>query len=100
MKTRSKKYQDELIKSLKDPLEAMAYLNAALEEGESKLFLLALRNVAEAHGGIALLSKKTRLNRESLYRTLSKKGNPELYSLNHILHALGLKIAVQVSDVT
>ena len=98
MKKRTKNYHEELIKSLKDPFEATAYLNAAFEEGEAKLFLLALRNVTEAYGGIAKLSKKTHLNRESLYKMLSKKGNPALDSLNNVLHALGLKIAVMVND--
>ena len=45
-------YQKDLIESLKDPCEAAAYLNAAIEEGDRSVFLLALRNVAEAHGGI------------------------------------------------
>jgi len=43
-------YQEDLIEALKDPREAAAYLNAAMEEGDRELFLLALRNVAEAHG--------------------------------------------------
>src|SRR5574340_969929 len=46
-------YQKDLIESLRDPCEAAAYLNAAIEEGDRAVFLLALRNVAEAHGGMA-----------------------------------------------
>ncbi len=98
MKKRTKKYQDDLLKSLRDPREAVAYLNAALEETDPELFLLALRNVAEAYGGLSRLSKKTRLNRENLYRMLSKKGNPNIYSLNLILKELGLKMAVAIED--
>lgn len=98
MKKRTKNFHDDLIQSLHDPLEAVEYLNAALQEGEPELFLLALRNVAEANGGLSRLSKKTRLNRENLYRMLSKKGNPGIYSLNVILKELGLKIAVQLED--
>jgi DNA-binding phage protein len=45
-------YQKDLIEALKDPVEAAAYLNGALEEGDRKTFLLALRNVAEANGGL------------------------------------------------
>jgi len=44
-------YQKDLIEALKDPAEAAAYLNAALEEGNRETFLLALRNVAKANGG-------------------------------------------------
>ena len=43
-------YQEDLIEALKDPREAVAYLSAAMEEDDRALFLLALRNVAEAHG--------------------------------------------------
>jgi DNA-binding phage protein len=45
---KSKAYQAELIESLRDPREAEAYFNAALEEDDPELFLVALRNVAEA----------------------------------------------------
>ena len=51
------------------------------------IFLLALRNVAEAQGGVARLAEKAKLNRESLYKILSERGNPELKSLDALLHA-------------
>ncbi len=95
---KTKDYQDYLIKSLKDSKEAAAYLNAALEEAP-KVFLLALRNVVEAWGGIGAVSKKTKLNRENLYKMLSKKGNPALYSLENVLKALGLKLSVEVETL-
>jgi probable addiction module antidote protein len=91
---KSKAYQAELIESLRDPREAEAYLNAALEEDDPELFLVALRNVAEAQGGVAQLADKTKLNRESLYKMLSERGNPELKSLDALLHALGFRLAV------
>jgi len=92
-------YQDYLIEALADPIEAAGYLNAALEDGDKELFLLALRNVAEARlGGMSQLAEASGLNRESLYRMLSGKGNPELKSLDRLLHALGLKIAVEVNE--
>jgi len=95
--TRSKRYQDELIQALQDPQEAQAYLNAALEDGDSEVFLLALRDVAEARlGGVRQLANQTQLNRESLYRMLSEKGNPELSSLNAILTTLGFRLAVEL----
>jgi len=95
---KSKKYQDWLIEKLKDHDEAVAYLNAALEESlkgdeESQhLFLLAVRNVAEAHGGMSKLAQKTQLGRESLYKTLSDKGNPKWHTLVSLIIALGLNL--------
>lgn len=53
MAKKSTSYQEDLIEALKDSSEAAAYLSAAIEEGDRELFLLALRNVAEAHGGMA-----------------------------------------------
>jgi probable addiction module antidote protein len=94
---RSRPYKEHLKEALADPLEAASYLNAAMEEGNKELFLLALRNVAEARlGGMSKLAASTGLNRESLYRMLSENGNPELNSLDRLLHALGLKLAVEV----
>jgi probable addiction module antidote protein len=87
-----------LIESLKDHDEAVAYLNAALEESlksdpeSQELFLLALRNVAEAQGGMTKLAQKAHLGRESLYKTLSPAGNPEFRTLLAIVEALGLRL--------
>ena len=87
-------YQDYLIKSLKKPEEAAGYLNAALEGGDIKVFLLALRNVVHAQGGVAKVAKKTHKSRTSLYKAFSKKGNPYLKSTNNILSAMGMHLAV------
>ena len=92
---KSKSYQKTLIASLKNQEEAAAYLNAAMEEADPALFLLALRNVTEARGGVAKISSRAKLNRENLYRMLSKKGNPEFQSLGAVLEALGLRLAVE-----
>ncbi len=91
----TKSYQDYLIESLKVPEEAAGYLTTAFEEGDPKYFLKALRNVAEAHGGMGQLAEKANLNRESLYRTLSEKGNPRLDSLYAVLKALGFHLVIQ-----
>jgi DNA-binding phage protein len=48
-------YRQHLLKDLKDTDYAAGYLTAALEEGED-VFLLALRDVAQAHGGITALA--------------------------------------------
>lgn len=88
-------YQEDLIEALKDPREAAAYLNAAMEEDDRAVFLLALRNVAEAHGGMASVAEKARLNRESLYRMLSEKGNPEIKSVLCLLRSMGLRLSVE-----
>ena len=87
----TKSYHAELMKQLKDPREAAEYLNACFEDSE-EVFLLGLRNVVEARGGMSALAKNTKLNRENLYRSLSKRGNPKLSSLSTILEALGIEL--------
>jgi probable addiction module antidote protein len=88
-------YRDALLESLRNPDEAAHYLNACLEDEDPGVFLLALRDVADAHGGIRVVSRDARMNRESLYRTLSKSGNPSLDSLAALLKACGLRLGVQ-----
>jgi probable addiction module antidote protein len=90
-------YHEDLIQELQNPREAQEYLNAALKDEDERVFLLALKDVLEAQGGdFATLAKKTKLNRENLYRILSKKGNPKLTSLKAVINALGLELAVQL----
>ena len=92
----SRDYHEYLIEHLKDPEEAAAYLDVALEYGDRPAFLLALRNVIEANGGMSKISRDTGLNRENLYRALSENGNPELNSLEKLLRSLGFKLTVEV----
>ena len=88
-------YEPWLIKQLKDPAEAAAYLEAVIEEGDQAALMLALRQVAKAQGGIAEIARKAKLTREATYKMLSKSGNPELRSLKAVLAATGLRIAVR-----
>jgi probable addiction module antidote protein len=87
-------YQRWLIKSLKDPKKAAYYLNAAIEENDVEVFLLALSHVARAHG-MSSLARKVDLHRVSLHKMLSKKGNPEFRSVLKIVKASGLKFQFQ-----
>ncbi len=89
-------YQEELIESLQDPDEALEYLNAALMDEDPRIFLVALKNVIEAQSGdMSAIAKKSKLNRENLYRMLSKKGNPKLTSVVSLLDSVGLRLSVQ-----
>lgn len=95
--TRSINYRDDLLKSLTDPEEAKEYLNAALEDENPEVFLLALRDIVDANSSMTQLAQGTNRNRESLYKTLSEKGNPQLNSIRSILSNLGFKLAVEVN---
>jgi len=65
-----------------------------LADGDARVVPVALRTVADAVGGIARLAERTGLSRETLYRTLSDKGNPRLDTLAAILEAFGLRLSV------
>jgi len=101
---RSKNYNQLLVESLKDRKEALAYLNAALEECKDgseesqKLLLIALKNIAQAQGGISELAERSGLGRESLYKTLSKRGNPKLTTLTALVNAMGFDLKVSLSS--
>lgn len=94
-KTKSVSYNERLYERLKNPKEAAAYLNAALEDEDPRVFLIALKDVAEAHGGLSKLAREAELNRENLYRTLSTRGNPRWDSLLSILDVFNLHIKIQ-----
>ncbi len=83
-----------MLERLRDPATAAAYINAAAHEDDPSAFLQALRNVAEARGGLTKIATRADLNRQQLYRTLSSAGNPELRSLTRILEAAGLQLIV------
>jgi probable addiction module antidote protein len=85
------KFEHVLENRLSDHDQAAKYLTACYEEG-SDVFLQTLRDVVEAQGGMTRAARLAGLNRESLYRQLSRRGNPSLTSLNAVLSALGLKL--------
>lgn len=93
--TRFVPYKDYLYKALTDPKKAAEYLNAALEEDDLPTFILALKDVVEAvGGGVGNVAQKSHLNRENLYKMLSKHGNPRLSSLKQLIQSLGLEMQV------
>jgi probable addiction module antidote protein len=84
---------------LADTEYAQEYLAVALEEyeedGDTQAFLLALKDVAEAQGGLSKLAERTNLNRPNLYKALSAKGNPKLETISTILHGLGFRLSIE-----
>lgn len=100
MSKKSIPYDDDLTAWLQDAENAAEYLNAAIEDGDKAVLLLALRDVAKARGGMAAVAEKAHLGRESLYKMLSKRGNPEFKSIASVLHGMGLKLSVTPERVT
>lgn len=88
-------HRERLVEELRaDPALAAEYLNAAAEDDDPRVYLAALRTVAEAQG-MAKVARAAGVPRESLYRALSAGGNPRFSTLHAILKAAGLKMGVQ-----
>lgn len=84
-------HDEYLEKALKDPQEAALYLNAAVEENDPALLLVVLAQLVKAHG-VSKTAKEVSLSRAGIYKTLSKRGNPELKTFMGILKATGLEM--------
>lgn len=94
-----KSFEEHHIELLKNKTRAKAYLSVALEEYENdknlEAFMLALRDIAEAQGGLSQLAERTHLNRQNLYKAFSGRTNPKLATVGTILHGLGFQLAVR-----
>ena len=92
----SRSHEQATVESFrKDPEFAAEYLNSVLEDGDQEELMLALRRMSKAFGGVQKLAGKANLNANTLYRTLSPKGNPELKSLRAVLRAMGMQLTVR-----
>ncbi len=93
----AKKNQKE-VEALKDTDYATVILSDAIqklaESGDAQTFLLTLRKLTKAQGGMTALSKRIGINRQNLYRTFASTGNPKFRSLGAILKGLGYKLAI------
>jgi probable addiction module antidote protein len=79
-----------------DPALAAEYLRLAMEDAdEPQVLLIALRRIAEANGGIAKVARAAGIQRESLHRALSAKGNPRWSTLQAVTRVVGLKLTVE-----
>jgi len=76
---------------LKTPQDIAAYLEAAMEDGDSRVIAAALGNIARAKG-MSELAREAGLGRESLYKALSPDGNPEFSTILKVVRALGLRL--------
>ena len=80
--------------------DVAAYLEAALQDGDPQLVAAALGDIARAKG-MSQIARDAGLGRESLYKSLSSSGNPELATVLKVISALGLQLHVSpTTDAT
>jgi probable addiction module antidote protein len=80
---------------LRNDTQICRYLEEMLADGDVRAVPVALRTVADALGGISAVAERTDLSRDTLYRTLSAKGNPRFDTVATILAAFGLRMTVR-----
>jgi len=90
----SRPFEEGLDERLKNPEYAIAYLNAILEENDSDLLVLGLRDVARAYGFAQIAGAKG-LNSENLHKMLSKGKNPRIETIMDVLSAIGCRIKLE-----
>lgn len=73
--------------------DIIAYLNAALDDGDPALISAALGDIARAHG-MTQLAKETGITRDGLYKALSPTGNPSFNTVQKVIEALGYKLDI------
>jgi probable addiction module antidote protein len=93
-------HDEAMAKELREnPEFGVEYLRAALEERDDpQILLIALRRIAESRGGVAKIAREAGIERESLYRALSAKGNPRLSTLVAVTKAVGLRLTVEAAQ--
>jgi probable addiction module antidote protein len=75
----------------------VAYVDAALEDGDPALVAAALGDVARARG-MSQIARDTGLSRESLYKALSAEGNPEFSTVVRVMKAIGLRLTAAPTE--
>lgn len=93
MSTRDKSYDQATLQALTDPTEAAAFIEAVLELDDPAALLVALRQVAKAHG-MAEVARRANMGEKTLFKSLSENGNPTITTVYKVLHAVGLRLSV------
>jgi len=73
-----------------------AYLTEALAAGDTGHFQEALQTVARARG-MASIAEASGLGRESLYKALKPGAQPRFDTVQRVLDALGVRLAIHPS---
>jgi len=73
--------------------EIAEYLNNAYMEDDPRIFIIAIGHLARKKG-MTSIARKTGLNRESLYKSLTGEGNPKFSTISKVIKALDCKLAV------
>jgi probable addiction module antidote protein len=93
-KPRDVSFDDYMVQSMKDPVQAAAYVEAVIDLEDPAALLVALRHVAKAHG-MAEVARRADMGDKTLFKALSANGNPTLTTVHKVLAAVGLRLSVE-----
>ncbi len=79
---------------LKTDLARTVYMNECLKVGDPAYIADAIGVIARSRG-MTQIAKEAEVSRESLYKSLSKKGNPEFATILKLMAALDLTLCVK-----
>ena len=91
---RDMSFDDYMVESMKDPVQAAAYIEAVIDLEDPAALLVALRHVAKAHG-MTEVARRADLGDKTLFKALSANGNPTLATVHKVLAAVGLRLSVE-----
>ena len=91
-------FEETLLPMLVEPVEAAAYIEAVMELDDPAALLVALRQVAKAHG-MAEVARRADVGDKTLFKALSAEGNPTLVTVHKVLAAVGLRLSVTTAHV-
>ena len=87
-------FDDYMVQSMKDPVQAAAYIEAVIDLEDPAVLLVALRHVAKAHGMVEV-ARRADVGDKTLFKALSATGNPTLATVHKVLAAMGLRLSVE-----
>jgi len=97
MKQKLIDYKDFMREALLDKKYAQHYLDAALAEGDIEFFRECLLDVVKVQIGVQKLAGKLSIDRQTIYRALSKKGTLNVDRMHAILENIGFQLRVGIS---
>ena len=86
-------FEETLLPMLVEPADAAAYIEAVMDLDDPAALLVALRQVAKAHG-MAEVARRAQVGDKTLFKALSASGNPTLSTVQKVLAAVGLRLSV------
>lgn len=90
-------FKEWLMEELRDnPQACVDYINDVKEEGDIRAYLLAIKDVIDANGGMSEIARKTKLSRGSMYKALSGARYPRIDTIDKIMNSIGIDTSYSV----